>query len=76
MKNKTLLLTLLVMSLLMFGCSALLTKRAGDDKDEKKPKGLPATQICQMLAHPSFENRSEYDGAGCSGSTYFGAKDI
>lgn len=76
MKNKTLPLTLLVMNLLLiFGCSASVTKNAGDGKDAKNLKGIPATEICRMLAHPSFESRHEYDGASCSGSTYFGAKD-
>ncbi|HYJ87472.1 MAG TPA: hypothetical protein VEW46_15535 [Pyrinomonadaceae bacterium] len=76
MKNRILPLTLLVISLaLTFGCSASGKKALGST-DAKDRKGIPATQICQMLAHPSFESRSEYDGAGCSGSTYFGAKDI
>jgi hypothetical protein len=67
---------LLVISLLLaFGCSAS-DKKAVGSTDAKDRKGIPATQICQTLAHPSFESRSEYDGAGCSGSTYFGAKDI
>jgi hypothetical protein len=43
--------------------------------DTKNAKGLPAAQICQMLAHPSFEKRFPYDGNGCSGSTTFGARD-
>ena len=76
MKNRIPPLTLLVISLLLtFGCSASGKKAAGIT-DAKDRKGIPATQICQMLAHASFESRSEYDGAGCSGSTYFGAKDI
>lgn len=44
--------------------------------DTKTTKGVSATKICQMLAHPSFESGFAYDGKGCSGSTYFGAKDI
>lgn len=43
--------------------------------DAKTSKSIPATQICQTLAHPSFENRSPYNGQSCSGSTFFGAKD-
>jgi hypothetical protein len=38
-------------------------------------KGIPAAKICAVLAHPSFENNSPYNGEGCSGSTYFGARD-
>ena len=41
----------------------------------KTLKGIPAVKICQLLAHPSFESKFPYDGQGCSGSTYFGAKD-
>ena len=41
----------------------------------KSAKGIPAAQICQLLAHPSFESRFPYDGKGCSGSTYFGVRD-
>ena len=43
--------------------------------DAKTAKSIPATQICQTLAHPSFENRSPYNGQSCSGSTFFGARD-
>jgi hypothetical protein len=59
------------------GCKMLgggTTDKKGAD-DPKNKKGIPATQICQMLAHPSFENNSAYNGAGCSGSTYFGIRD-
>ena len=41
----------------------------------KTMKGIPAVKICQLLAHPSFESKFPYDGQGCSGSTYFGARD-
>lgn len=44
--------------------------------DAKNLKGIPAGPICQMLAHPSFENRSPYNGEACAGSTYFGARDM
>jgi hypothetical protein len=76
MKNRILPLTLLFTSLLLtFGCSASDKKAAGST-DAKNRKALSATQVCQMLAHPSFESRSEYNGTACSGSTYFGAADI
>ena len=59
------------------GCKMLGggTSNTNSTDSTKAMKGIPAAQICQKLAHPSFENRSEYDGAGCSGSTYFGVKD-
>lgn len=59
------------------GCKMLGggTSQKNGTADVQNTKGIPATQICQMLAHPSFENRSEYDGTGCSGSTFFGSKD-
>lgn len=76
MKYRTLSLTLLFASLLLIlNCSAS-GKKATGNTDAKDRKGIPATEICQRLAHPSFESRAEYDGSGCSGSTHFGAKDI
>ena len=57
------------------GCKLLGSGTANTNSDANKAKGLPATTICQMLAQPSFESRSEYNGASCSGSTYFGVKD-
>jgi hypothetical protein len=75
MKNKTLPITLLASLLLLFGCSALGTKKAGGSQDAKNTKGIAASQICSLLANPRFETRFDYDGASCSGSTYFGVRD-
>jgi hypothetical protein len=72
----------LVAALFLLTCASLGCKMLGGGSsqknggsDTKNAKGLPAAQICQLLAHPSFENRSPYDGQGCSGSTAFGATD-
>jgi hypothetical protein len=57
------------------GCKMFGGGTANTNSDAKTTRGIPAAQICQMLAHPSFENNSAYNGAGCSGSTYFGLRD-
>lgn len=56
------------------GCSML---GGGDNttSNSKSAKGLSAAAVCQVLAHPEFENKYPYNGEACSGSTYFGAKD-
>lgn len=56
------------------GCSKSETGNSGAG-DTKNGKAVSATKICQTLAQPSFESRQEYNGAACSGSTYFGARD-
>ena len=56
----------------MLGGGSTQTNGAGETKNAK---GIPASQICQLLAHPSFENKFPYNGQSCSGSTYFGARD-
>ena len=71
-----LILALLVLTAASLGCNMLggggQKNSAGDTKNSN---GIPANAICQMLAHPSFEQRSPYSGQGCSGGTYFGARD-
>lgn len=66
----------IVLAVLSIGCGSM---SSGDPNSNlsanKKAKGLPAAAICQMLGHPSFESKFPYDGKGCSGSTFFGAKD-
>jgi hypothetical protein len=57
------------------GCKMLGGGTANTNSDAKTAKGIPADKICQLLADPGFENNSAYNGAGCSGSTYFGVKD-
>ena len=67
-----LILTGFAVSCSMFGGSSSNSGSNG----QKTAKGLAATPICQMLAHPDFESKFPYDGKGCSGSTTFGAKDM
>ena len=57
------------------GCKMLGGGTSNTNSGTKTMKGIPADQICPLLAHPSFESRFPYDGNGCSGSTYFGARD-
>lgn len=71
-----LILGLLVLTAASLGCNMLGGGTQKDSAaDTKNSKGIPANTICQALAHPSFENRSPYNGQSCSGSTVFGARD-
>jgi hypothetical protein len=72
----SLILSLAVLISASLGCKMLGGGTQKDSAaDTKNSKGIPANAICQMLAHPSFENRSPYNGQSCSGSTFFGARD-
>jgi hypothetical protein len=57
------------------GCKMVGGGTSNTNSGSKTMKGIPADKICSLLAHPDFENRFPYDGNGCSGSTYFGARD-
>lgn len=57
------------------GCKMLGGGTSNTNSGTKTMKGIPADQICPLLAHPSFESSFPYDGNGCSGATYFGARD-
>ena len=75
--SRTLISTVIFLISASLGCTMLgggTTSKNGSG-DPKAMKGIPAERLCQMLAQPTFESRSQYDGAGCSGSTYFGARD-
>jgi hypothetical protein len=63
-----------VLAAVGIGCS-MLGGGADTASNSKSGKGFSAEQVCQLLAHPEFENKSSYNGESCSGSTYFGAKD-
>ncbi|MGH9883241.1 MAG: hypothetical protein ACRD6N_17535 [Pyrinomonadaceae bacterium] len=71
-----LIVALFVLTAASLGCNMLGGRtQKNTAADTKNSKGIPANTICQMLAHPSFENRFPYNGEACSGSTYFGARD-
>jgi len=57
------------------GCKMLGGGTTNTNKDAESMKGIPADKICQLLANPSFDNNAAYNGASCSGSTYFGVRD-
>lgn len=57
------------------GCKMLGGGTSNPNGGTKTTKGIAPDKICGLLAHPNFENKSPYDGQGCSGSTYFGARD-
>jgi len=75
--SATLILGLVFVIAASLGCKMLGggTSQTNGAGDTTTAKGIPADKICQLLAHSSFENRSPYNGQGCSGSTYFGARD-
>jgi hypothetical protein len=58
------------------GCKMLgVGNNTNTNHGAKTMKGIPAAKICQLLAHPSFESKFQYDGQSCSGSTFFGVRD-
>ena len=68
-------LALIVLISASLACKMFGGETANTNSDAKTTKGIPAAKICPLLAHPSFESNSTYNGAGCSGSTYFGVRD-
>ena len=74
--NHGIVLAVILLIAASMGCKMLGGGSSTNTNDgAKEMKGIPADKICAVLAHPNFENKSPYDGQGCSGSTYFGARD-
>jgi len=75
MKNNR---SILVVVALILASSVIACKMFGGSNSngistDAKKKGPTATAVCQMLAHPDFEDKSPYDGKNCSGNHSFGA---
>lgn len=74
--DRNIVLALLLLVAASLGCKLLGGGSSTNTSDSAKTmKGIPAAKICQVLAQPSFENNSPYDGQSCSGSTFFGVRD-
>lgn len=78
MKNvqSNFLIAVLILSGFALSCSMFGGANSnGGSNAGKTKKGVSAISVCQVLAQPTYENKFPYDGKGCSGSTFFGAKD-
>ena len=76
-KQTNLLIVALILTGFAISCSMFGGSNANSNSNAgKATKGLAATAVCQLLAHPDFESKFPYDGKGCSGSTTFGARDM
>lgn len=67
-------IVVLILTGFAISCSMFSGSNSNGNAINTKKKGPSATTVCQVLAHPDFESSFPYDGKGCSGSTYFGAK--
>jgi hypothetical protein len=73
--NRSFLLALFLLIGASVGCKMLGGGSNSNTNAGATTRGIPAAKICQVLAQPSFENNSPYNGQSCSGSTHFGARD-
>lgn len=74
----TVLLAISLVATLVLGCSMLGSNNNNNNSSSGgagKGKGLTSTKVCALLSDPMFENRSEFNGSSCSGSSHFGAPD-